>query len=126
MKVNWNVNISVAGGPSIPLSGFFETEAYDVIEVVIPKESSVPVEVQPGETGDVLGLLITSTRYSDLTFKVDDSDPQILDGPLSLIGAGLVKILGPTQNVILFENESDATDVKVTILVARTATEEGV
>ena len=119
------MGLSVDGGPSIAGNEEFEVEAYEKIEVVVPK-SSVPttVNVQPSGAGMVKGLIIISDRYASLTYTVDEVvTVQTLDKPLMLVGAGALALLGGVPNDLIFTNASTTVDANVTILVVRDAIE---
>jgi hypothetical protein len=111
----------VADGPNLSADGHFDTAAYEKIEEVIAK-SSVPkeIEVQPSLLAQVSSLVIFSDRYVDLTFKVDeDNTVRTLDGPLMMVGKGLIAMLGATLNKLTFTNANALADANITILVAR-------
>jgi hypothetical protein len=130
-NIRWSLNVQVASGPNISMSQIVEVEAYDNIDVVVPGASVNPpaagtktVEVQPGGSGQVSFLLITSNMYdSKLTYKVvDDGDSEIkLDAPLLLVESGAVGLLGTKNNTFVFTNKI-AKDVSINILVGRKAT----
>ena len=125
-KITYAMSMIVDSGPAVSAGSYFNPEAYDVINITAPKTGApIAVEMQPGETGDVQAIVITSDNYTDLTYTVDTGDPQILDAPLMLIGAGNVGLLGATQNVIEFTNNDPTKDARITILVAREAVEPG-
>jgi hypothetical protein len=67
--------------------------------------------------------LITATSYRGLSYKVSTTtaDEITLDGPHVLIGSGAVALLVNTPDKFLFAN-TEATDAKISILVARDAT----
>jgi hypothetical protein len=103
-KINWTLNVQVVGGPKISASQTLIVDAYDKIDVVIPGgDSTTPgtatVEVQPGGSGQVQFLLITSSLYdANLTYSVDGGSAIQLDAPQLLMGNGAIGLLGSTQN----------------------------
>lgn len=127
-KIDWTVSVTVAGGPKVSLARSLDVDAYDKVDVTIPKAGGpagsnvVKVSVQPSAAGKVQFLLITSSVYDDkLTYKVDGGAAEIkLDEPQLLGGDGLVALLGNTQNEFEFKNEVDPPkDAAVQILVGR-------
>lgn len=119
----------VEGGPKMSALQSIPVEAYDKIEVNIPGgDNSTPgsatVEVQPGSTGQVKFLLITSTLYDkDLTYAVDGGNDIILDAPQLFLGNGAVGLLGSTQQSFVFSNEAGVDkSASIKILVGRDAT----
>lgn len=110
----------VTNGPSVVANGTLFVDAYDKLEAIAPASDSVAVDVQPGSGGQLLA--ISASAYENLTYEVDSSGTSIpLDGPLQLIGAGAIGLLGSTQN--RFESSNAGTvDITVSILVGRNAT----
>ncbi len=124
--LTWGMNMAVAGGPSLVASDHSDVEGYDKIEAEIPK-SSVPttLNVQPSLLTELKALIILADVYEDLTYTVDEGvTPNILDGPLMLIGPGNIALLGATVNDLIFTNANATIARNVTILVARDAIEE--
>jgi hypothetical protein len=124
-KINWTLNVQVVGGPKISESDTILAEAYDKVQVTIAAgDSDVEVDVQPGGSGQVQFLLISSDQYAEgLTYKVnaDSADAVELDGPQVLIGKGAVGLLDPEPKKLFFSNGL-AEDASVQILVGRDAT----
>jgi hypothetical protein len=121
------MSIAAAGGPTVSTDNHFEAEAYEKIEADIPKDSvATTVEVQPGALTQLQAIIITAERYEKLTFTVDEEvTVHTLDGPLMLVGAGNIAMLGATLGNLVFTNTDTEDANMVTILVARTAIEPG-
>ncbi|NOY64095.1 MAG: hypothetical protein GXO97_01645 [Nitrospirae bacterium] len=122
--VSLSVKLNVAGGPSLSVSKSIEAEAYDKINVTVEAGTTQPVEIQPGETGQIQLLLIKSSRYSeDLTYKVHDTDSTsiTLDEPQIYMGSGSVKLLGSKIDKLLVSNGM-SDDAEIEIFVCRDAT----
>jgi len=119
------MGLAVADGPNIEASDHFDAEAFEKIEAEIPK-NSVPttLNVQPSLLTELKALIIISDSYEDLTFTVDEAATEFtLDGPLMLVGAGNIGMLGATVNNLIFTNANATTAKNVTILVVRDAIE---
>ncbi|NIM94490.1 MAG: hypothetical protein GTO18_12380 [Anaerolineales bacterium] len=138
-NISCSVAVDIVGGPELSITQNIAVDAYDRIDAVVPATTpgvggaaSTPgkakLEVQPGGTGQVQFLLITSSVYdSDLTFKVDgepaDPDNRVLDAPLFLMGAGTVSMLASTQKNFEFSNDiTPPTAASIVIFVGRKAT----
>lgn len=126
--VTYRMELSVADGPSVAPDDHFDAESYTKIEATIPKNSvATTVNVQPSLLTELQAILITAESYEDLTFTVDEGIvPITLDGPLMLIGPGLIALLAGiagTLNDLVFTNANATVDNMVTILLARTAIE---
>lgn len=118
------VNTVVAGGPKLTVSRAIEVDAYDKIKVTIPDGTTgMDVELQPGGTGQVSFLQVTSTQYGeDLLYRVNaGTTDHILDQPHLLSGKGAVGILSAAPEKLVFDNAMGA-DVEVQILIGRDAT----
>lgn len=126
--VTYRMELSIEDGPSVAPDDHFDAQSYTKIEANIPKNSvATTINVQPSPLTELQAILITAERYEDLTFVVDEGIvPVTLDGPLMLIGTGLIALLAGTPgtlNDLVFENASATADNMVTILLARTAIE---
>lgn len=130
-SLTWSLKVAVVNGPQFSETKNLTFDAYDKIDVVVPKATdgatptpgAATVEVQPGGTGQVQFLLLTSSVYdAKLTFTVDGGSAIKLDAPLILGGAGLVAMLGETQKEFAFSNAiAPAAPTVVSILVGRKA-----
>ena len=128
VKISWALNVLVDGGPTISASDAIEVDAYDIIDVKVPKQNgatagTATVNVAPGGAADVLFLLIKSDIYkpTPLTYKVDGGTKIVkLDSQQTLIGAGATGLLDAVPNKLVFTN-SGAADASVRILVGRKA-----
>lgn len=119
-QISWTLNVQVIGGPKVSASDTLSVEAYDKIEAVVPAGSSATVNVQPADGAEF--LLVTASRYENLTYEVDGSGNTVtLNAPHVLIGSGAVRLLGNTQSQFEFNN-GGGEDVSVSILVGRDAT----
>jgi hypothetical protein len=102
-QISWTFDVQVAKGPKISASRIIKLEAYDKIEVLVPKKEgdtpgSATVEVQPSAAALVQFILIGSSQYdSKLSYKVnqESTDSIELDAPQLFVGNGAIKLLGP-------------------------------
>lgn len=123
--VTYSMSLAVAGGPALEASDHIDTEAFEKIEVEVPKNSvATTINVQPSALTELKALMIIADSYEDLTFTVDEAVTEFtLDGPLMLFGAGNIGMLGATVNNLIFTNANVTTAKNVTILVVRDAIE---
>lgn len=127
-KITYSVTVQVAGGPSIPISGVMELDAYEKITVTAPAKNQgvdgvIEVAVSPGDLADTkLFLITTSAGDGSLHFKTSAvGAPDVpITGPLTLIGETACSLLGAPPDMLTFTNKA-ATDATVTILVGRKA-----
>jgi hypothetical protein len=125
IKINWAFNAQVAGGPKVAAAATVEVDAYENIEVIVPKhdanDGTAEVGIVPADTGEVLFLVITSDNYTDaeLSYVINDGADEIdLDAQQSFIGAGSVGLLGASPSKLTFTNKGSK-DAAVRILVGR-------
>lgn len=129
VKINWSCNVQVINGPKLSGADTVEVDAYDNIEVNVPKKvgpdnGKAGVEVQPGAQTKVMFLLIQAGTYQGgpVSYKVEGSSKSVkLDAQQLMIGAGAVGMLDGSPTKLNFEN-SGAADVPVRILIGRKAT----
>jgi hypothetical protein len=129
IKINWSCNVQVVNGPKISGADTIEVDAYDNIEVSVPKsengtDGTATVEVQPGAQDHVMFLLIQAGSYQDgpLSYQVEGSSKSVaLDSQQLLIGAGAISLLDGAPTSLTFTN-TGATDASVRILIGRKAT----
>jgi hypothetical protein len=128
VKIHWTLNVQVEGGPRVAAADSVEVDAYDNIEVTVPKHTGADdgiavVGVQPGDASQVLFLLISADAYKDspVSYKVGSSTKSVkLDAQQTLVGAGATGLLDGAPNELTFSNAGDA-DAKVRVLVGRKA-----
>jgi hypothetical protein len=117
-----NISADVALGPKLKESRKLGVDAYDKISVEVA-DQPVEVEVQPGGTGSIKLLVVTSTVYSaDLKYTVNAlADDHVLDQPHVLVGTGSVALFGEEPEKLVFDNQTGQ-DAQIQILVGRDAT----
>jgi hypothetical protein len=128
--VSYGFSIQVTGGPQISNTKLATVEAYDKVEVKLdPGATDVVVDVQPGATGQIALLAISSSLYSPkITYKVadggGDKGPFALDAPHFFSG-GAVGVFGAAPKTLKFSNAlptGAANKAAIEIFVARDAT----
>jgi hypothetical protein len=124
-EVSWELNIKVSGGPQIAESDTLTVEAYEEIRLIIEnKAQDKKIEVQLDGAGQIMFVLITSSKYLDdkVSYALKSGgDKIILDAPHFFIGEGIIKSLGKLPKEIFVTNKLDE-NVTLTILVGRDAT----
>lgn len=125
IKINWAFNAQVTGGPKVAAAQTIEVDAYENIEVIVPKhdanDGTAEVGIVPADTGDVLFLVISADNYTDaeLSYVINDGTDEIeFDAQQSFIGAGSVGLLGTSPSKLTFTNKGSM-DAAVRILVGR-------
>lgn len=114
--INWSFKAQIASGPTQTLSGKITADAYDKLECAITAGATATLKVQPSNGAKF--ILISASKYENLTYKVDGGAAVTLDGPLVLIGSGAAKLLSANQQSFEFKS-TDPADITVSILVAR-------
>ncbi len=120
-KIGWTYSVQALGGPSVTGSGSMLVDSYVKLSVVVPKQKTLDVEIQPGAGSSLQILLIQPVTPSpDLSYK-SGADTVVLDGPHVLIGSGAVNLLAVSVGKLTFDNKSDV-DAGISILAGRDAT----
>jgi len=128
--VSYGYSIQVTGGPQITNTKLATVDAYDRVEVKLdPGAADVVVDVQPGATGQVALLAISSSLYApQITYKVADGSgdkgPYALDAP-HFFSDGAVDVFGIAPKTLKFSNAlpaGAANKATIDIFVARDAT----
>lgn len=126
VNINWQFQTTIPGGPAFIINNQpnIQVDGYDLVAVTIPASTpSLAVPIQPSTgTGDVLFLVITSSKYdAGISYTVDSiTTNHVLDGPHVLIGSGAVAFLNssaPPQK-LTFDNTL-TTSVNVQVVVGR-------
>ena len=124
-QLKWNINLQVIHGPTLSLAGDLSIDAYDKISVdVVHDAPAVTIDVQPGDAGEVLFLLIRSDRYgAGLTYKVNGAGAAVvIDQPQFFLGTGAMSLFSDAPKTLEVENKlTSSEDAKLEILVGRTA-----
>jgi len=117
------ISAIVGAGPKLKESRTLAVDAYDKISVDVPEQGNLEVEIQPGGTGSIQLLLVTSSVYgADLKYTVNaDATDRILDQPHVLVGSGSVALFGEEPEKLTFDNTTGQ-DAQIQILIGRDAT----
>lgn len=120
--INWSYSVRARSGPQSNATGDLSVDAYEKISLAIVAGAEIEVTVAPGTWSTVSGLFVSASKFSeDLSMSLDATKALKLDGPLVLIGAGAVSLLGDQDATLTFKNDSPE-DLVVNLLVARDAT----
>jgi len=123
-EIKCTVSAQVVGGPQMSVSQVINVQAYDSIQVKVPKSQGTDVAIQPSdEAGQVKVLLIRADRYKGLSYKADSpgADWIALDAPQLMVGPGGVGLLSKTPpKTLTFKNTQDD-EASIHILVGRDA-----
>jgi hypothetical protein len=117
----------VEGGPTLTSSDGIDADAVDILNVNIPMATTAdkPVDVQPGDSSEILFVCIKSNVHDDVKYKftdnTGDSSQVTLDTDHIITSTELAKLFGKAPNQIKFVNENTTTDAKIDIVVARKA-----
>ncbi|CAN5908693.1 hypothetical protein BH23GEM7_BH23GEM7_23910 [soil metagenome] len=127
IRINYQLNVQVAGGPKASYAGSLQVEAYDVINVAVPPATDdLEIQLQPGTASEqVTFLMITSDRFADLSYKVNDAaatEVYALNAPQLLIGSGAVSLLDEVPQPLVISNAHGTEAANINILVGRDAT----
>ena len=120
--INWSFSIEAVDGPRVSGSDAMVVDAYDKVSVVLTAGvTNMDVQIQPANVADRVQLLVIRASAFDaaITFSADNGTTHFpLDGPVVLIGGGVVSILGGPPQTLQLANGT-ASDVTVEILVGR-------
>lgn len=121
LDIPYSLAASVVGGQSVTVTDEISVGAHDVFRATVPKDGGT-VELDP--TAEAIGTItfvsIVSDNYASLAFQVGEGDPIVFDGPLVLIGAGQVALLGAALTSITFTNTDTESDANIDVCVGRT------
>jgi hypothetical protein len=130
-RISFSVTIQVAGGPSLPIAGTLEVEAYEKFDIAVPPSvagtnGSAKISVAPVDISKVQ-LLVIISDINDGTIKFQHSSSSTsssqgvidLQGPVTLIGTSAVSLLNEIADLTFTNSGSQA--ARVTLLVGRDA-----
>lgn len=127
-SIQWTLNVAVVGGPRKAESKTAAVDVYLKGTVSIDAASggtpaTGAIDVTP-DGGQVRFIMISASSYGPdpqpLSYTIGGGSALTLDGPLLLIGAGAVALLGTTNLSFEFTNAAE-TPATVEILVGRDA-----
>ena len=132
--VKTSINLKVVGGPAMVVNAGSEVEAYDVIDVLVPPDTTdMVVDVQPAAAESVELMLVQCDRYDGKISYVasdgtDDSARIKLLGP-QLYSGGMVALFDTDAKRLKFSNAHPAPaagaapmTARVQVVVGRRAT----
>jgi hypothetical protein len=125
IAISWAFNAAVTNGPTISLANDppISVDAYDLVTTTLAASSvGKIVNLQPSATaGDVVLIALKSDAYDKTVLYDAGGGKQNLDGPVLLVGAGAVALLGTTPPKSLTFDNGLAKKVTVQVLVGRKA-----
>jgi hypothetical protein len=127
-KISYSVTVQITGGPSVPIAGVLEVDAYEKIDMTVPAKAGAvdgkaDVTVSPGDLDQTKLMIITaSSKDGSLSFKTSAAGAADvpITGPLTMFGATACSLLGTKPDKFTFTNTA-ATAATVTIIVGRKA-----
>lgn len=111
-------SFAINDGPTMATGSAFPAGAYDVLSIPLNRNTNYSVTLQPGTAAKLLGLLIKSNYYTNVSWT-PGSVIIPLDAPQMYLGVGQCSLLGITDDTITLHNSNLAIDVVVDILVLR-------
>jgi hypothetical protein len=130
-NINVSSAIGVAGGPNFAVAAQLAVDAYEVINVTVPKgqKNLAQVNLQPGAAGQVQLFYLASDLAPSLvkyavgaTGNVPNAANIALDQPLLLLGTGAIGLLGAAPQVLVLDGSATTQDEHLTVLVGRKVT----
>lgn len=110
----------VYGGPDFRVTDEISVGAHDVFRATVPKGGGTIILDTAAETiGTVTFVSIVSDNYTNLAFQVGEGDSIVFDGPLVLVGAGQVALLGAALASITFTNTDTESDANVEVCIGQ-------
>jgi len=135
-QITLSSNVVVPNGPSLAFQQTLDVEAYDLIEVTVPLNTTDKAVELPASTGGVQFVSITSDWFGDDLSYTINGDSQTtavvrrLDQPHVLAGKGAISLFedqvsAGAPSKLFFTNAAtgpNASDAHVKILIGRDAT----
>jgi hypothetical protein len=122
VSINWQFQATIPGGPAMSISQpAVSVDAYDVVTAAIAAGATSDLAIQPTSTaGKVVLLILSSSQYdTTISYTVDAlTDKHVLDGPLTLVGAGAIGLLNSAaspQHLIFTNGFSKVINVQVVV-----------
>jgi hypothetical protein len=120
-RINWSYKVEAVGGPTLAGNGSMSPDSYEKFAITVPTPAGTAVTVDVSAGTGAQFLLLTSSTYEKVTYKVGGGATRTLNGPIMLVGSGAMALLGGTLNQFTFTNNG-TTDVTVGLFIGRDAT----
>jgi hypothetical protein len=120
-RINWSYKVQAVGGPTLAGSGSASTDSYEKFTITVPTPAGTAVVVDVSAGASAQFLLLTSSTYENVTYKVGGGAARTLNGPILLVGSGAVALIGGTLNQFTFTNNG-TTNVTIGLFIGRDAT----
>lgn len=120
--VIWSYAVRAESGPAVSQSDRLAADAYEKINLILAPAATQAVTIGPDGWPAIRALIVTGSDLSGaITLTPDGGAAMPLNGPLLLLGAGPVGLLGAGTATVAIENTGGA-EQTVDIFVARDAT----
>lgn len=120
-RINWSYKVQAVGGPTLAGSGNISPDAYEKFTIMVPAPAGTAVGVDVMAGTGAQFLLLTSSSYENVTYKVGGGATRTLNGPIMLVGSGAMALLGDPLNKFTFTNNNPI-DITIELFVGRDAT----
>lgn len=117
--LNWNANID-GSGPNYPWAGNITGDALVRISTVIPAGQPGTISLQALPAPMTRGLVISASRYSDVTWALDGQGAVSINGPL-ILTHDTAQIFNVSPGGSLVVSNTGADDLYVEIGLIRDA-----
>jgi len=117
--IQFTMTVTTSAGARLGRTGSIEVGAIDVFHAVAPADGAVKLDLTVEDISTIEFVSIESDNYEDLTFTVGDGSPVAIVGPVMLVGAGQVGLLGAALATIEFENADTEADANIRMTIGR-------
>lgn len=121
IDVEYSLSAVITGGQSMSVSDEIAVGAVDVFRTTALKNGGTKeLDLTAEAIGTITFVSIKSDNYADLAFQVGEGDSIVFDGPVVLVGAGQVALLGAALAAITFTNSDTVADANIEVVIGRT------
>lgn len=119
ITIQFTMTVTTSAGARLGRTGSIEVGAIDVFHAVAPADGAVELDLTVEDISTIEFVSIESDNYEDLTFTVGDGSPVAIVGPVMLVGAGQVGLLGAALATIEFANADTEADANIRMTIGR-------
>lgn len=119
--ISHSMSVAVPQGPSMSKAGTVSVGAFDTFRATAVKNGGLAeLDLVAELAATITFVSMKADNYESLTFKVGElGDVITFDGPIMLVGAGQVALLGAALDTILFTNADTEADANIDVCIGR-------
>lgn len=118
--IPYSMGAVITGGQTMSVSGEISVGAHEEFRATAVKSGgTAELDLTAEAIATITFVSMKADNYENLAFQVGEGTPVVFDGPIMLVGAGQVALLGAALAAITFTNSDTEADANIEVCIGR-------